>query len=197
MKFASKNRRFRRKKKYCHANASRAAVDVQCMESTTTVNTGNNSNETNVNSAPATPQVAVNIPVNRTLCTNKNNNNISKPKFRKLENRSLTKISANKVFEKKFENSPSKGRLTRSITKKLGLSSSKREPFAPSMYSLIDLNELNTALINSAICSACRNPRSRLVVSTSTSTKFGLAEKIQITCNLCNQKHFLNRVRFF
>jgi len=162
MKFASKNLRSRRKRK-----------------------TNNNTDFTVNDSATSTPQPVVNVDNNTPSCSN-----VSKG-FKELDNRSESKISANNIFERSFENSPSKkGRaLTRSMTNKFGLRSKRSAPKLANKYKIIDTQMLNEALKCTSVCKSCCNPKSSLLLSTVKKAKIGLAEKLCLKCSHCKSTH--------
>ena len=106
--------------------------------------------------------------------------------FKKLSNKSQTKLNDSNLFETSFvDRSPSKRnkRFTRSMTENLGL---RKSSSSQSKYEVVDIELLNLCLGSTAICKACKNPKSKLYIRQQESSKpQGLAKKLEIACSSC------------
>ena len=81
-----------------------------------------------------------------------------------------------------------KGVFTRETSDRLGLGSCKRQRVPAHGYKLQDANLLSDCISSAAICSSCRNPKSKLQLYQCDSQKEGLAESLLLICSLCDKK---------
>ena len=98
-------------------------------------------------------------------------------------------MSAQKLQNSSFStHEEKKGVFTRETSDRLGLGSCKRQRVPAHGYKLQDANLLSDCISSAAICSSCRNPKSKLQLYQCDSQREGLAESLLLICSLCDKK---------
>ena len=165
MKVRAKSRRFARKRKGCNATIARHA-EQRRIERIDEPVPGPSHEQSSSMCEAQTPEMS------------KNNLTTS---FKEIKS-----VSDEKLKNSSLKKSPVKGRrLTRAISQRAGLSSRKIN-FLPSGYSLIALENLQTAISQAAICTLCKDPRSRLSLVENVGKKRGLAQMFTLNCSVCS-----------
>ena len=93
-------------------------------------------------------------------------------------------ISQKKLLNSSFHKLDSQAVLTRTKTKTLGLGSTSRTESA-SGFKLQDASLLKECISSAAICSACRDPKSKLQLFQNNRLREGLAEHLYLECSIC------------
>ena len=166
MKVRAKSRRFARKRKGCNANIAEHAERPRLERIDEPVPGPSHEQSSSMGEAQ-TPEMS------------KNNLTTS---FKEINS-----VSDEKLKNSSLKKSPlMKGRrLTRAISQRAGLSNRKIN-FLPSGYSLIALENLQTAISQAAICTLCKDPRSRLSLVETVGKKRGLAQMFTLNCSVCS-----------